>query len=177
MEKAVEKPPPPCEAMDERCEAKSATRARIAQSELAFTPPASWIYAQESDMTIASASEAGATLALTGYVAGEAKKQTANRDAALVALAKKLDVTLPKKMVWKKKPDDTMKVSDLTVSLWQFDGATRGTKKGPVLVFSAPLADQHAVLGVAFVPNDDGANSDAAVLRAIKSIGPKSVTQ
>src|SRR4051794_7330483 len=50
----VEAPPPPkCEKVEEACVAGAETRARIGQVGWHFAPPASWIYAQGEELTVA----------------------------------------------------------------------------------------------------------------------------
>lgn len=173
----VEAPPPKkCEALDEGCKAKGDTRAKITKSDLTLTPPEGWVYAQTDAGMIAQTSDAGATVATTGFDADpkeakNAKKLADDRQAAFEALAKHIGITPPKKQVnWKKKPDDVKKVGDLEIALWQLDGGVRGDKKGPLLVFAADLADGKELVGIGFVPEDDDTGADAAILKAIESV-------
>jgi hypothetical protein len=183
-EEVEETPPPPppkpkCEALDEKCSAKDDTRAKIAKTDLALTPPSGWTYAQTDAATVAQVDDGGATVAATGFEAdpkeaGNAKKLADDRQAAFESLAKAIGVTPPKaKVNWKKKPDDVKKVAGLSVALWQLDGGARGDKKGPLLVFAADIADGKELIGIGFVPADDESGSDEAILKAIDSIGAK----
>jgi hypothetical protein len=165
-------PPPPCEALEEKCAAKDDTKARIAKTKLIFTPAAGWMYAQGTDATIAEVSSDGSAFAIAGYESDpkDAKKDAANRELAFEALAKAIGVTPPakKKVNWKK-PGDTKDVSGKKVSLFELEGAERSSKKGPMLVIHAPIADGQALLGVGFVPDDDQ-NGPAAIMKAVESL-------
>lgn len=175
-----EPPPPPpkpkpCEGLDEKCEAKEKTRARIAKSELRFRPVKGWTYAQGADATVAEAAGDGAAVALAEVETGtDAKAEPGKRDAALEELAKQINVTLPKKKVTWKKPLEEKAVGDMKLGLWQLDGATRGEKKGPLLIFAAPVGEGtgKVVLGIGFVPEDDSSGSDAAILESIETLSP-----
>ena len=170
-QKAEAKPPPKCEALDEKCEAGGSTKARIAGAgALVFTPAPGWIYAQGSDVTVAQTGDSGPAVAAIGYETGDAKKEGPSRDASLDLLVSKLGVTPPKKKIPWKKPLETKDVGGLKVSLWQIEGGARGDKKGPLLVFAAPLETGTALLGIGFVPDDDQSNADAAILKSIESI-------
>lgn len=169
------KPKPKCEALDEGCEAKEDTKAKIAKSELRFRPVKGWTYAQGADATVAQAAGDGAAVALAEVETGtDAKAEPGKRDAALEELAKQINVTLPKKKVTWKKPLEEKAVGDMKLGLWQLDGATRGEKKGPLLIFAAPVgADTgKVVLGIGFVPEDDSSGSDAAILESIETLSP-----
>lgn len=173
-EPAVEAPPPPpkkkkCEALDEKCEAKDSTKARIAKSDLVFKPAKGWVYAQGEAATVAQAADDGPAVAVAQFDV-DPKQDAANREAALAELAKEIGVTLPKKKINWKKPDDSKEMGDLKLGLWQIDGGARGEKKGPVLFFAAPVADGKVLLGVGFVPGDDASGADAAILESIESI-------
>jgi hypothetical protein len=165
-------PPPKCEALEEKCAATADTKATIAKTDLVFQPPSGWTYAQTAGATLAQAGDVAAVTTVVGYDAGDPKdkKADANRDAAFEALQKLVNVGLKKKVNWKKKPDDKRAPGGLQVSLWQVDGATRGDKKGPLLIFSAPLDANNVLLGFGFVPDDDNSGSDAAIMKSIDSL-------
>lgn len=171
-------PPPPCEALDEACEGDGAKRARVAGTELLLTPPRGWVYAQEPEAFVATAS--AAALAAAGYDVPEAgpkkgaaeKAATKAREVAFAALAKRLELTWKRPPSFPKKPQKTLTVAGKEVHLFQFDGATRGGKKGPVLAFQAKLDATHAVVGAGFVAEDDDANADQAILGAVESLAP-----
>jgi len=176
-EPKIEAPPPPkpkpkCIELDEKCEAKEDTRAKIKNAELVFTPAAGWVYAQGEDATIAQMSEDGPAIAFAVFEADakDAKKDIANREAAMEALLTKLNIQPPKKKVVWKKPADTQDVGDLKVSLWQLEGGARAEKKGPLLIIATSVADDKGVLGVGFVPDDDKSGADEAIMKSIESI-------
>ena len=167
----VPPPPPPCEALSEDCAAEAETRARIAKSELRIRPVKGWKYAQGADATVAQSSEEGAAMAVAEVETGtDAKAEPGKRDEALEALAKQINVTLPKKKVTWKKPLEEKSVGEMKLGLWQLDGATRGEKKGPLLIFAGPTSEGKVILGIGFVPEDDSSGSDAAILESIESI-------
>jgi hypothetical protein len=192
--KAEPPPPPKCETPSENCKAVAETRARIAGSSYVVTPVAGWTYAQLQNVTIAQINaENSPAMVIAAYDADakDAKKELAQRDTAFADLSKEIGLTLPKNKVNWKQPTckcagagkacagsggdlcKAMKpVSDLKVSVWQLDGATRGGKKGPLLVLQAPLEAGKALLGVGFVTDDDATGADQAILKSIESIGP-----
>ena len=174
-ELAERTPPAPkkkkCEALDEACKALAGTKARVPHAPFTLEPAAGWTYAQLEAATIAQTSGTGPVLAAVGFDPSDAKKDVANREAALEVAAKEAGVTLPKKKIAWKKPEDKNDVHGLKVRLWQVEGATRAEKKGPLLVFDAVSADGKAALvGVGFVPADDGSNADQAIMQSIESI-------
>ncbi|WP_437565026.1 hypothetical protein [Sorangium sp. So ce542] len=166
-------PPPapkPCKALDEQCQAEESTRAKIAGSSLVLTPVKGWTYAQGESATIAQAADEGPALATAQVDTGEGKQAAEKRDAALDALAREINVTLPKKKVNWKKPDDVKEISGRKIGLWQKEGAARGTKKGPLLIFADAGKDGEIVIGLGFVPDDDSSGADATILQSIESI-------
>ena len=98
------------------------------------------------------------------------------REAAFVALVKLLGIATPKHHVAWRSPLKETKAGALKVLLWQSDDATRGDKKGPVLVCGAELPDKSWVLGAGFVPADDNTESDKAILAATESLAPSPPT-
>ena len=161
-------PPPKCEVLEESCVAAAATRARIRPG-WEFAPPLGWTYAAGEQVTIATGKSAA--LAMTSREKADPKTERADREDAVHALAEKLEVSLPKrKKMFKKKPDQTEKVGDLDIDLYQVDAARRRDQKGPLLVFSANLPDHRVLFGVGFVTDDDADNSDGAIMTSIHSI-------
>src|SRR5262245_61777767 len=82
-EPAPPPPPPKCEAMNEKCEAKADTRAKIPNTDVVFTPATGWIYAQQSSATLSQAPDGGPGIAFLGFDfdAKDAKKEIATKDA------------------------------------------------------------------------------------------------
>ena len=178
VEPEPEPPPPPkpkpCEALDEKCEADADTRSKIAKSALKFRPVKGWTYAQGAEATVAQQGESGAAVAVAEVETGtDAKAEPTKRDEALEALAKQIGVTPPKKKVTWKKPLEEKSVGEMKVGLWQLEGANRGDKKGPLLIFAGQVAEGKVLLGLGFVPEDDTSGADAAILESIDSISDK----
>ncbi|WP_155798759.1 hypothetical protein [Sorangium cellulosum] len=171
---APEPPPPPapkpCKALDEACQAEESTRAKIARSSFVLTPVKGWTYAQAESATIAQATAEGPALATAQVDVGEGKQAAEKRDAALDALAHEIDVTLPKKKVNWKKPLETKDIAGRKIGLWQSEGAARGSKKGPLLIFADTGKEGEILLGLGFVPDDDSSGADATILQSIESI-------
>ncbi len=167
-------PPPKCEALSEKCAATADSRAKITNSSLIFTPAPGWIFAQQSSSTLAQQSDTGPAIAFLGIDIDpkDAKKEVASKDAALAELAKQLGLApLKRKVAWKK-PDDKKTVGSFKVDFWQLEeGGVRGSKKGPMLVVATPGGEGKDVIGVGFVPDDDKTDADAAILKAIESLG------
>jgi hypothetical protein len=165
------KPPPKCEDLAEQCAAAATTRARIGHTGLAFAPPAGWTYAQGDDVTVARGPDAA--MAFTTYEKGKGPQHLLSlMHAALDRLIAKMGLDpIAKKPFWWQKPTvQTEKVADLRVSFWQVDGGARGGKRGPLLIFSAPLSDGTTLLGAGYVPSDDKTNADQAILSAVQTI-------
>lgn len=187
-EKPVEAPPPPppCEKLDEKCEAKSNTSARIGKSGMTASPPAGWVYAQMPDHLVAQSTAAAVAVLVTDAFPDKKKKKELKdaQNALITSLAEKVGVTFPKlEKKWKKqkkeglavptwprKAQGTKEVGEVKFALYQFDGAMRGEKKGPMLVFTAPVDDGHIVAGAGFVAADDDSDADGAILTMIESI-------
>lgn len=172
-------PPPKCEALDEKCKAKSDTQARIGKMGFTMTPVEKWTYAQGESVLVAQKTAEGSALAVTGYeipAPPNVKQEGTNRDAAFEAAAKEINVTLPKKKPNWKKGDAAKDVGSLKMNLWEMEGATRGEKKGLLLVFatSAPAAEGKGLIGLGFVPEDDADAEKVgeALQTAIDSIKP-----
>lgn len=166
-------PPPPCEALTEKCAAEKTTIARIARtSDLVFTPPLGWFYAQETEASVAQVGDDGPGFALVAVelVAKDAVKSAAARDAAVAALGKRLGLTLPKQKINWKKADKTIDVDGHPFALHQIEGAARAGKKGPLLVFTTTLSDTSAIVGAGFVDDDDKTDADVAILDSMKTI-------
>ena len=120
-ELAERAPPPPkkkCEALDEACKALAGTKARVPHGPFTIEPVSGWIYAQLETATVAQTSPTGPCLAAVGFDPGDAKdakKELANREAALEVAVKEAGLTLPKKKVGWKKPDEKKDVHGLKV--------------------------------------------------------------
>jgi len=156
---------PKCEALTEKCAAKSGTSARVGATGFGVTPIEGWTYAQGEAILVAQKSAEGAAMAATGFdVPTPANKKTeaANRKAALEACAKEINVTLPKKEPTWTKPADTTESAPSKMNLWGMEGASRGDKKGFLLVFlpATPLPEGKSVIGIGFIPEDDEAAGD-----------------
>jgi hypothetical protein len=168
----VEVPPPPkCEKVEEACVAGADTRARIGQVGWHFAPPASWIYAQGEELTIAT-SKSG-MMGVTVHLTVDVKKERAEREAALRLIAGQLGVTLPKKKAFiAKKPDMKQKVGVIDVDFYQLEGAKLDGRKGPLLFFVAKTSKERVLVGLGFVSDEDTDNTDQAIMTAIESLGP-----
>jgi hypothetical protein len=66
-------------------------------------------------------------------------------------------------------------VGPLKIALYQLNGAIRDGKRGPLLIFTTTLPEGALVVGAGFVPNDDSANSDVAILASINSLERRAV--
>ena len=167
-EKEPPPPPPPpakkCESLAEKCEGGKGTRIPIVSSGQSFEPVSGWAYAAESEATIAQLGDSGPAFAALGYEGGDPKTDAATRDAALETLIGKIGVAVKSKKLRWNKPLEESDIGKLKVSMWQLEGANRGDKRGPLLVFAAPLTDGKALLGIAFVPDDDETSADANML-------------
>jgi hypothetical protein len=159
------KDPPKCEALSEKCSAKGTTNARVGATGFGVTPIEGWTYAQGEAILVAQKSGEGAAMAATGFDvpqpanAANKKAEAANRKAALEACAKEIGVTLPKKEPTWNKPADTTEAGPSKMNLWGMEGASRGDKKGFLLVFlpATPLPEGKSVIGIGFIPEDDEA--------------------
>ena len=127
----VEAPPPPkCEKVEEACVAGAETRARVGQVGWQFAPPASWIYAQGEELTIATGKNA--VMGVTVQPIVDVKKERAEREAALRLIAGQLGVTLPKKKMFiAKKPEHKKKVGDVNVDFVSVRGSEARRSDGP----------------------------------------------
>jgi hypothetical protein len=164
-------PPPKCEAVDEGCKAEATTRARIPGATLTIVPPTGWTYAQEAQVTVALSKSS----ALALHAVPDAKPKAAPSPETLALLLDRLGVRFPKRkgrIVWpKRKADQVLKVKELSVALFQLDGAERDGHKGPVLLFSARGGGAEPLLvGAGFVPEDDDSKADTAILSSIESL-------
>jgi hypothetical protein len=168
------KPPPPkCEKLDEHCDAKADTRAKVAHAELYVTPVAGWVFAQDEAATIAQSSDSGSVMAFVGYDEDkDAKKDAAARDAAVAELFKAAGVENKplKKIPWKQ-PKAAKAIGDLKLDVWEIEtGYARGAKKGTVVVVAGPIGEGKGVLGVSFAPADDK-SADDAIIKSFESLG------
>jgi hypothetical protein len=173
-------PKPECKSLDEKCKADESTQAKVAHSDLVFIPPAGWIYAQEPEVTIAQTEEGGGGLVVTTIPGSDPKSKEfkEKRDAAVESLAQALGVTLPNKPGTKKraapnwdKPDGDTKAGEVKLEIWQFDGATRGSKDGPVVLILGRNGET-SLLAIGFAPKGD--SSDQSIMKSLETIGPGS---
>lgn len=174
--KDAPKPPPPkCESLGEGCKGEKDKKAKVAKTSLAFVVPGTWVYAMLGSHTLAQRSDDGAVVALVGVEIPDPKKDAATKTAEYDLLAKELNVALPKfkKIDWKKKPDDKKEIAGTQLSFWQIEGALRGGKKGTVLLAWGARTEGKGLLGIGFVPDDDG-DSAGVILQAFESltVGP-----
>jgi hypothetical protein len=179
IEIAPEPTPPPkprpkkCETLLDQCEGGDGKKARIPGGELTFQPAEGWFYSQEEAQTVMQTSDAGPAVALLVYETDDPKTEP-NREAAVKKLLERLAITQPKEKINWKKPAGTkpggVAPKSFTVSLWQLEGATRGEKKGPWLIFAAQLTGGKSLLGMGFVPDDDSTSADALILKSLESI-------
>jgi len=171
---AEAKPPPPkCEKLDEHCDAKADTRAKVAKAELYVTPVAGWVFAQGEAAMVAQASDTGPAMAFAGYDEDkDAKKDAAARDAGVAELFKAIGVeNKPAKKIPWKTPKAAKAIGDLKLDVWEIEaGYARGAKKGTVVVVAGPIGDGKGALGVSFAPNDDK-SADDAILKSFESLG------
>ncbi len=171
---AEAKPPPPkCEKLDEHCDAKADTRAKVAHAGLYVTPVAGWVFAQGDAAMVAQASDSGPAMAFTGYDEDkDAKKDAVARDAAMAELFKAIGVeSKPAKKVPWKSPNSPKAIGDLKLDLWEIPaGYARGAKKGTVVVVAGSIGDGKGALGVSFAPADDK-SADDAIIKSFESLG------
>lgn len=174
----TEEPPPPpppkpkpCKALDEDCEAKASTEAKIANSDMIFKPPKGWKYAQGELATIAQTGDDGVVIAITEIKIDDPKQEAVSRKEATNALAEEVKVTLPKKEPNWKKPDDSKELGDLKLNLWQVNGGMRAEKKGAVLFFTAAIPEGKLLVGVSFSTGEDE-KADGALLECLDTIAP-----
>ena len=167
------KPPPKCEKIDEHCDAKADTRARVAHADLYVTPVVGWVYAQGDTAMVAQASDSGPVMAFVGYDEDkDAKKDAATRDTELAELLKAIGVeNKPAKKIPWKTPKAAKAIGDLKLDVWEIEaGYARGSKKGTVVVGAGSIGDGKGALGVSFAPNDDK-SADDAIIKSFESLG------
>lgn len=173
-----EPPPPPpkkCEAIAEQCAASEGTRAKIAASEFALTPPPTWIYAQQGSATVAQASDSGAAIAFVGITgdAKNAKKDSEAREVAFADLSRQIGLAPPtpgtRKVPWRV-PDETKVVGPLKFGQWEIKSGTRASTKGSLLVVASSTDEGKAIVGVCFAPKEGEGMAVEAILKAIESI-------
>lgn len=171
---AAEEPvsPPKCESLDERCVAKEGVRVSIEGAPWTMAAPPGWTYAKVASGLVAVSD--GSALAVQARAVADKKKPP--RAEALAAVVEQLRVTLTKrkgKLELPRNADKTIAVGPLKVALYQIDGATRDSKRGPLLVFATTLPEGPLLVGGGFVPQEDSTNADAAILAAIESLAPE----
>lgn len=162
-------PPPPakCEALSEGCEADAGTEAPIPGTSYVFAPPPGWIYAKTADATVAQKSDDGAVFVITSFestsAAGSLSKK---RDELFASLTDTVSLTASTASLGKE--NQTSEMAGLLMSLWERPGGKRGDNEGAVLVFSAPVDDDH-IFGFGYAPSDDSGGT-AAILDALQSV-------
>lgn len=180
LTKALEQPPT-CEDFADGCLGNRDRRARIARTFATFAPMQDWFYAQGEDATVAQSGNGASWFIATGYdhrsAARDTRQEIAIRESELDRLSRDSKVTLSKKKVSWKEPDDTKDVAGLRVGLWEVEGASRNGVEGSLLVFTASLSDDDAVLGLAFVPADDSSGAASLILSAIDTISAGAATE
>jgi hypothetical protein len=131
-------------------------------------PPAGWKFARASDRTLAAGP--AAIIAVTTY---DRLNTSRPRETVLRDVAERLGVVLPdRKSLFPKKPHQRHTVGEVGLSLYQFDRIRRSQENGVMVIFTTDLPSDAAVLGVAFVADNDRDNADQAILRAIESLNP-----
>jgi hypothetical protein len=161
-------PPKRCETLEDACVASRGTAARIVDSGWAMKPPDGWTYAQEPTVTIATYQSAA--LAVTVQQRTPKKAEAVDRDSGIAVVSKRLEVALPKRKIAWQKPDTILDVGELKVSLYQVEDVSRGARKGPLLLFSTKLSKDQVLVGAGFVDENDNANADELILKAIGSL-------
>ena len=165
--------PKKCESLLDKCEGGEGKKARIPGAELTFQPAEGWFYSQEEAQTVMQTSDFGPAVALLVYETGDPKTEP-NREPFVKKLIERLAITPPKEKINWKKPAGTKDVGSgpkaMKISLWQLEGAARGEKKGPWLIFAAQIVGGKSLLGMGFVPDDDSTSADALILKSIESI-------
>ncbi len=154
--------------------ADDTTRAKVPATALFFTPPPTWLYAQEDVVTLAQTPDGGPCLAMASFESTGDKKT--NRAAALDLLKRSLSIEIAKPkgkgdelVDWKKSEFDH-EVGELTLSVWQFDeGVTRAGKEGPLILFSFDISGR-TVLGVGYAPRGDTTEADAAIMSSLETL-------
>jgi hypothetical protein len=163
-----------CETLQDNCKAGKGRHVRIARAKYMIDVPKGWTYALSESATIAQTGDGGAVAAIVGYEADpKDKKVDQLRTQALDELLKSANIELSKKtkVNWHKKGDEEREAAGVKFSLWQMEGS-RGSKKGPLLVWHAVTEGSEAIVGVGFVPEDDASKADEVIVQAIDSIAP-----
>jgi hypothetical protein len=146
---------------------------QVGQSAWTIAPPNGWKYAHASAETMAASQ--GAVIAVTTYDKRDASR---SRDAVVRDLGGRLGLTLPaKRDLFPKKAHKRQAVAGIMLSLYQFGGVRRSEHRGALLVFTTDMPSDAAILGVAFVADDDKSDGDQAIVRAIGSLAlPEATT-
>jgi len=171
------KPKPKCENLSEKCAATADTQAKISGSDLVFIPPEGWLFAQQTDVTLAKSEGSGGAMVVVGYESTKAE-ETKARDKNYEKLLQMLEVTPPEKFkvryvpIWAK-PEASRKSGEMEIKLWQTDGAKRAGKVGFLNVLLGTDPAGKKILGVVFTPENDEKTADA-VNKSLETIGPGS---
>ena len=170
------KPKPKCEALIEGCKASSSTKARVANSNLVFVPPEGWVYAQETEITLARPKDGSALLGLAAFDTPDDKA----RDAAFHQLAGSLEIELPLAGLKKTKflpawaKADDAKAGEVEVKIYLTDPKKQpiqvkhGEDKGFLLIAAASIGDGKTLLGIAFSPETDETSGEL-ILKSLET--------
>lgn len=161
------KPEPKCEALKEKCRAGADTQLKVLDTDLVFTPPAGWIYAQLEEAAVAQVGDEGAVLVMTTYVPDKALKAGSQRTDLTQSFSELVFIEPPATLSMAQ-PNTSQKIAGLDMKLWERPGAKRGKDVGGLLVLSADLGDRE-LFGLGFAPKDDD-DGTAAILAAIQSL-------
>ncbi len=157
---------PKCDSLDDACTVTSDFRMQVGQSEWTIAPPNGWRFAHASAETMAASP--GAVIAVTTYDKHDTSR---SRETVMRELSGRLGLTLPaRRDLFPKKPHKRQAVAGIMLSLYQFGGVRRSEHRGVVLVFTTDMPSDAAILGVAFVADDDRSNGDQAIVRTIGSL-------
>lgn len=173
---------PKCEALEEKCKATADTQAKIANVDAVFIPPEGWVFAQQSEMTVAqpdskAADGVNGIIGITAFeAAGPAEAKA--REAEYLKLLEGLKIAAPEKFKKKYVPrwdkaDDTRKSGSTEIKLWQAEQAKRDGKNGFLLVLLMADPAGKKILGVAFSPEGDDKTVEA-ISKSLETIGPGS---
>jgi hypothetical protein len=98
------------------------------------------------------------------------------REAILRELSERVGVAFPaRKELFPRKPHKRQAVGAIMLSLYQFADVRHSQHHGVMVVFTTDLPSNAAVIGLAFVANDDKHRGNQAVLHAIESLSPPEV--
>jgi hypothetical protein len=170
-------PPPKCEALSENCVATDAIALGIGAQGASIKAPSGWIYAKESERSVAIGADGKAVLSAVEIASADA---TAILDSlekqALAAGIEKIKFEALKKRL--KKPQITVDASGVAVELWEVSKATangaspelRERGVGTLLVFVAKFSASRVVSGLGFVVVPDAESDAEKVMQAVRTL-------